>query len=115
MNDYFIEKIEIKENRHIQSLDIPLSKEVRKHLIFTGKNGSGKTTTLQEINSLLNKLISNGFATINSFKENIINYEKAIVQQNQQIENYNQQIEVLKKQKALLDINDQNLNLKCNF
>lgn len=59
MNDYFIENIEIKENRNIQKLDIPLSKDTRKHLIFTGKNGSGKTTTLKEINTLLNKLISN--------------------------------------------------------
>ena len=106
MNDYFIEKLEIKENRHIQKLDIPLSKEKRKHLIFTGKNGSGKTTTLKEINALLNKLIGNGFANIKSIKENIINYEKAIIQQHQQIEQLNQQIERQKKQKESLEIND---------
>ncbi|MEA3553285.1 MAG: AAA family ATPase, partial [Campylobacterota bacterium] len=57
MNDYFIEKIEIKENKHIQKLDIPLSKDTRKHLIFTGKNGSGKTTILNAINKLFNNLI----------------------------------------------------------
>lgn len=108
MNDYFIEKIEIKENRHIQRLDIPLSKEKRKHLIFTGQNGSGKTTTLKEINSLLNKLIQNGFATIKNLKDNIINYEKAIVQQNEQIETHNKQIEEQKKQKESLEINDVN-------
>lgn len=57
MSDYFIENLEIKENRHIQRLDIPLSKEKRKHLIFTGKNGSGKTTILNAINKLFNNLI----------------------------------------------------------
>ena len=108
MNNYFIEKIEIKENRHIQRLDIPLSKEKRKHLIFTGKNGSGKTTTLKEINTLLNKLIQNGFANIKNLKDNIINYEKRIVQQNEQIEQHNKQIEAQKKQKESLEINDVN-------
>jgi len=108
MNDNFIEKIEIKENRHIQRLDIPLSKEKRKHLIFTGKNGSGKTTTLKEINTLLNKLIQNGFATIKNLKDNITNYEKVIVQQNQQIETHNKQIEIQKKQKESLELNDVN-------
>jgi len=108
MNDYFIEKIEIKENRQIQRLDIPLSEEKRKHLIFTGKNGSGKTTTLKEINTLLNKLIQNGFANIKNIKDNIIKYEKAIVQQNQQIEQYNKQLEIQKKQKESLEINELN-------
>ena len=108
MNDFFIEKIEIKENRHIQRLDIPLSKVKRKHLIFTGKNGSGKTTTLQEINTLLNKLIGNGFANIKNLKNSITSYEKTIVHHNQQIEKYNKQIEVLNKQKALLPVDDLN-------
>ena len=110
MNDYFIEKIEIKENYHIQKLDIPLSTEQRKHLIFTGKNGSGKTTTLKEINILLNKLIDNEFATITNVKKNIMNYINAIIQENKEIDNHTKQIEEQNKQKELLEVNDINSN-----
>lgn len=108
MKDYFIENISIKENQNIQKLNIPLSNEVRKHLILTGKNGSGKTTTLKEINILLNKLINNGFADMKNIKQNIMNYENAIVQQEQQIENFNKQIEAQTNEKNLIEINDLN-------
>ena len=57
MNDYFIEKVIIKDVRDIKNLEIPLDKSERKHLIITGKNGCGKTSTLIEINNLLNKFI----------------------------------------------------------
>jgi len=66
MSDYFIEKIIIKDVRDIKNFEIPLDDEKRKHLIITGKNGSGKTSTLIEINNLLNKLINNGFQVIES-------------------------------------------------
>ena len=108
MKDYFIKNILIKENLNIQKFNIPLSYKVRKHLIFTGKNGSGKTTTLKEINALLNKLINNGFTNMNNIKQNIVNYENAIVQQEQQIENFNKQIEVQTNEKKLLEVNDTN-------
>ncbi|MBS4067487.1 MAG: ATP-binding protein [Sulfurimonas sp.] len=108
MKDYFIENISIKENQNIQKLNIPLSNKVRKHLILTGKNGSGKTTTLKEINILLNKLINNGFANMKNVKQNIVNYENAIVQQEQQLENFNIQIEVQTNEKNLIEINDVN-------
>ncbi len=99
MNNYFIENIEIKENKYIQKLEISLSKEKRRHLIFTGKNGSGKTTTLKEINILLNKLINNGFTTVQNNINNIKSFEKATIQQNNQIENYKKQIEQQNNQK----------------
>jgi len=59
MNDYFIKNILIKEVRDIKNLEIPLDNNERKHLIITGKNGSGKTSTLYEIDILLNKYIDN--------------------------------------------------------
>ena len=43
MADTFLTGIEIKKVRHLQNISIPLSAEKRKHLILTGKNGSGKT------------------------------------------------------------------------
>jgi len=57
MNNYFIKKIEIKENKFIKKIDIPLSSKKRIHLIFTGKNGSGKTTILKEIDNLMSESI----------------------------------------------------------
>ncbi|MEA3315054.1 MAG: AAA family ATPase [Campylobacterota bacterium] len=65
MNEYFIQKLFIKDVRSIiKDLDIPLDNNERKHLIITGKNGSGKTSLLDEIDTLLNKLINNQFAQI---------------------------------------------------
>ena len=46
MQDIFITKIHIEKVRHLQNVDIELSNTERKHLILTGKNGSGKTSLL---------------------------------------------------------------------
>ncbi len=48
MEDIFIADIRIDHVRHLRDIDIPLSETVRKHLILTGKNGSGKTSVLHE-------------------------------------------------------------------
>lgn len=50
MEDIFITKIHINKVRHLENLEIPLSETERKHLILTGKNGSGKTSVLEELN-----------------------------------------------------------------
>ncbi|WWW10905.1 AAA family ATPase [Arcobacter cryaerophilus gv. pseudocryaerophilus] len=97
MNEYFIQKIGIKDCRHIKDLEILLSETERKHLIFTGKNGSGKTTTLKEINILLNKLIKNGFATVEQSKQDIENYQNAIKSKETNIENIKLQIDEQKE------------------
>jgi predicted ATP-dependent endonuclease of OLD family len=47
MNEIFITKILVKRVRNIKDLEIVLSDHERKHLIFTGKNGSGKTSLLE--------------------------------------------------------------------
>ena len=47
MQDAFITKIHIEKVRHLQNIDIVLSNTERVHLIFTGKNGSGKTSLLE--------------------------------------------------------------------
>jgi predicted ATP-dependent endonuclease of OLD family len=46
MQSAFIANIHIGKVRHLENLDIPLSGFERKHLILTGKNGSGKTSLL---------------------------------------------------------------------
>lgn len=47
MERTFLTSINIKKVRHLENISIPLDKEKRKHLILTGKNGSGKTSVLE--------------------------------------------------------------------
>lgn len=49
MDQTFLNGVYIKKVRHLTDISIPLSKEKRKHLILTGKNGSGKTSTIEAL------------------------------------------------------------------
>lgn len=51
--EHYITKIHINQVRHLKNVDIELSSDKRKHLILTGKNGSGKTSLLNAIKSNL--------------------------------------------------------------
>jgi predicted ATP-binding protein involved in virulence len=44
--DFFITEVFIEKLRHLKEIKIPLSDTEKKHLILTGKNGSGKTSFL---------------------------------------------------------------------
>lgn len=48
--DIFITELYLEECRGIKNFKIPLSTKERKHLIITGKNGSGKTSLLELFN-----------------------------------------------------------------
>ena len=61
MTENFITKILIENSRNIKDLEIQLSSETRQHLILTGKNGSGKTSLLLEINKFLTKIDDGSF------------------------------------------------------
>ncbi len=49
MEDVFIRHIEINEVRHLKDVSIAIDETERKHLVITGKNGSGKTSLLLSI------------------------------------------------------------------
>lgn len=49
----YITKIKINSVRHLKNIEIPLSENERKHLIITGKNGSGKTSLLEALRLFL--------------------------------------------------------------
>lgn len=53
--ELYIEKIILEKIRNIKQVEIPLSAKERKHLIITGKNGSGKTTILNSLAASLDK------------------------------------------------------------
>ncbi len=54
MENIFVSEIKIEHVRHLKDLDIVLSKSEMKHLILTGKNGSGKTSVLDSISKYIN-------------------------------------------------------------
>ena len=57
MEQIFIKNIKINKVRHLKNLDIPVCENKCKHIIFTGKNGSGKTSILDAIAVFLNSII----------------------------------------------------------
>ncbi len=113
MNEYFIQKLFIKDVRGIiKDLEIPLSESERKHLIITGKNGSGKTSTLNEIDILLNKLINNQFAQIKQLEKLIKSNTQSIEHFIKNIKNYQEQITILETQKNNINMQQIENNIK---
>ncbi|MGB0930879.1 MAG: AAA family ATPase [Chitinophagales bacterium] len=55
----WLSSIVIQNVRHLQFVGIPLSEGNRKHLILTGKNGSGKTSVLENLLKYLDLLVFN--------------------------------------------------------
>lgn len=47
--EHFITKIKIEKVRHLENIEICLSETERRHLLITGKNGSGKTSFLETV------------------------------------------------------------------
>lgn len=82
MSDIYLKKIKIEKVRHIENIDIPLSNESRKHLILTGKNGSGKTSLLEAIARHINYIALEGdmINLSNSLEDTLIEYKTALEQ-----------------------------------
>lgn len=55
MNTHFLMKILIENVRNLKNIEIPLSDTTCKHLILTGKNGSGKTSVLEALATYLSQ------------------------------------------------------------
>lgn len=56
MEQAYITNIHIHSVRHLKNIDIELDSEQMKHLIITGKNGSGKTSLLDELSKVFNEM-----------------------------------------------------------
>lgn len=70
MENVFLTEIDVKKVRHLENISIPLSKEKRKHLILTGKNGSGKTSVLEALVKHLEYVISDSYEEKQNYWEN---------------------------------------------
>ena len=63
MEQTFFTGVNIEKVRHLENISIPLDKGKRKHLILTGKNGSGKTSVLEAMVKYLEYIVSpNGYS-----------------------------------------------------
>ncbi len=58
MDNIFITNLTIKKIRHLKNISIPLSEKQMKHLILTGKNGSGKTSIVEALAKYLSKIFT---------------------------------------------------------
>jgi len=61
----FITDIKIKKVRHLENINIKLG-DKKKHLILTGKNGSGKTSVLEELNKFISDIVNDNLIEINT-------------------------------------------------
>lgn len=58
MERLYITKLTIIKVRHLKNISIPLSENQIKHLILTGKNGSGKTSVVEALARYLDKIFT---------------------------------------------------------
>lgn len=84
MYDVYLKEITIDKVRHLTDITIPITDGEKKHLILTGKNGSGKTSLLQALSAQLNYLSTDGdFSEIEhmiNMHQNTISHLKEIGQ-----------------------------------
>jgi predicted ATP-binding protein involved in virulence len=85
MSKIFVKKIKINHVRHLKNLEINLSETEKKHLIITGKNGSGKTSLIEEIRVYLVGLLNNNVLQIPQWEKDILKTERAIQQNEDQL------------------------------
>lgn len=65
-NNLFITDVKIEKVRNLKNIEIRLNEKEKKHLIFTGKNGSGKTSVLEAMASYIDNIKS-----ISDYKKNL--------------------------------------------
>lgn len=61
MEQIYITNLEIQKVRHLQNISVPLAENEIKHLIFTGKNGSGKTSVTEALANYLNNMFTDQY------------------------------------------------------
>lgn len=103
MSQVFLKKIKIGKVRHLKNIEIPLSETERKHLILTGKNGSGKTSIIKELVNFFEYLLHDNFTLKTEITKNINNFIEAQKnainnEQTQLASNFQRSIEFNKKQ-----------------
>lgn len=119
----FITEIKVNHSRNIENLTIPLSSEKRQHLILTGKNGSGKTSLLLELNKYLTKIDSGQSKDYTKNLEQLENLKKQLESHSlsekqkqslkQSIKDYSNWIDGFGGTKIKFSNSDENTSVKC--
>ena len=71
----FMTELRINHVRHLKDITIPLSNSQPKHLVLTGKNGSGKTSVLKSVVDFLTYAVSNNFVSQPTCMERVNDYQ----------------------------------------
>lgn len=98
MEQLFVTNLTIKKVRHLKDISIPLSENQIKHLIFTGKNGSGKTSVVEAMASYLNSAFTDEY--FKSKEEWLVSAEK---QRDKTVESRENEAEILKLEKNIYE------------
>lgn len=85
MEEIFITSIKTQDFPIVGNIEIPLDSKTRKHLIITGKNGSGKTTFLKGLEQKFRDFLL-GKRTISQLQEQIRNHQVWIENNEKEIE-----------------------------
>lgn len=96
MNPY-IQSITIKKIRHLRDLTIELSPENEpgmKHLILTGRNGSGKTSLLSALRDYLSGIPSNNLQHVEQWRSAIAMWETRISEIDKNLSQYDEQTKI---------------------
>ena len=96
MANTFITKIQVNESRNIKDLTIPLSENKCRHLVITGKNGSGKTSLLNDLFKFLQQVDSGKYPQYSSQHRNLISLQNQLSEQATQL--MTEQLKAQKKQ-----------------
>jgi predicted ATP-binding protein involved in virulence len=74
----FLTKIHVNKVFHLEGFDIELDSQGKKHLILTGKNGSGKTSLLNCLVEFLQKIKNDPGLDFLRLNDNLKHYEEQI-------------------------------------
>lgn len=105
MENLFITNIRIDKVRHLTDINIPLSENERKHLILTGKNGSGKTSVLEAIKSYITVYFEEDAPYILDFPNDIRSTQENIKKYN--LHREEEKIEYLQEKLFMESLNNQ--------
>lgn len=67
----FITSIHVNRLFHLENLDIPVSSEGKRHLLLTGKNGSGKTSLLNAVMEFFEKIYADKSLSFLDYEKNL--------------------------------------------
>ncbi|WP_195428960.1 AAA family ATPase [Clostridium sp. D46t1_190503_E9] len=112
MNKHYITEININKLRHLENIDIKLSDSEPKHLLLTGKNGSGKTTTLNAIKDWLRCIQNDSIRSIRFWKQEIDRFSNQLDNEVDEEKRLNLKQEIDRNYSYLDNHANSNLNLK---